>query len=39
MQWKLADEGNCAMAIWLGKQYLNQIDKQGNYLLIALNLQ
>jgi len=28
IQWKLADKGNTAMAIWLGKQYLGQKDKQ-----------
>ena len=27
-QLKLADEGNGTMLIWLGKQYLNQVDKQ-----------
>ena len=27
MQWKLAEK-NSAMAIWLGKQYLNQKDRQ-----------
>lgn len=28
LQWKLADNGNTTMAIWLGKQYLGQTDKQ-----------
>jgi len=28
LQWKLADRGNVTMAIWLGKQYLGQKDKQ-----------
>ena len=28
MQWRQADEGNTAMQIWLGKQYLGQQDKQ-----------
>ena len=28
LQWKLADKGNVTMAIWLGKQYLGQTDKQ-----------
>lgn len=27
MQWALAEKGNCAMLIWLGKQYLGQKDK------------
>lgn len=27
-QFKIADSGNAAMAIWLGKQYLGQTDKQ-----------
>ena len=28
MQWKTAEGGNSTMQIWLGKQYLNQKDKQ-----------
>jgi len=28
MQWQNAEKGNTAMLIWLGKQYLNQTDKQ-----------
>lgn len=28
MQWRQADNGNTAMQIWLGKQYLGQQDKQ-----------
>lgn len=28
MQWKSANEGHVAMQIWLGKQYLNQKDRQ-----------
>lgn len=28
LQFKLADSGNATMAIWLGKQYLGQTDKQ-----------
>lgn len=28
MQWKTAEGGNATMQIWLGKQYLNQKDKQ-----------
>jgi hypothetical protein len=28
MQWKLAEEGNPTMLIWLGKQMLGQKDKQ-----------
>lgn len=31
-QWKLAQEGNPTMNIWLGKQYLGQSDKQSTYL-------
>ena len=27
LQWKLANGGNVTMAIWLGKQYLGQKDK------------
>jgi hypothetical protein len=27
-QWKLAESGNATMLIWLGKQYLDQADKQ-----------
>lgn len=27
-QWKLAQDGNATMQIWLGKQYLDQIDKK-----------
>ncbi|MCX6142140.1 MAG: hypothetical protein NTZ35_02870 [Ignavibacteriales bacterium] len=27
MQWKAAEEGNCTMQIWLGKNYLGQSDK------------
>ena len=27
LQWKLAEEGNLGMLIWLGKQYLGQSDK------------
>jgi len=26
-QWKAADSGNTTMLIWLGKQYLGQVDK------------
>jgi len=28
IQWKLANNDNVTMAIWLGKQYLGQTDKQ-----------
>jgi len=28
LQWKAAEKGNNTMLIWLGKQYLNQTDKQ-----------
>ncbi len=28
LQWKLANKDNVTMAIWLGKQYLGQKDKQ-----------
>lgn len=28
LQWKLVNKGNVTMAIWLGKQYLGQKDKQ-----------
>lgn len=28
IQWDLANKGNTTMAIWLGKQYLGQTDKQ-----------
>tara|TARA_R110002020_G_scaffold408249_1_gene618152 strand:- start:93 stop:425 length:333 start_codon:yes stop_codon:yes gene_type:complete len=28
LQWKSAERGNTAMLIWLGKQILNQTDKQ-----------
>ena len=28
LQFKIADGGNATMAIWLGKQYLGQTDKQ-----------
>lgn len=28
LQWKFADKGNVTMLIWLGKQYLDQKDKQ-----------
>lgn len=28
MQFKIAESGNASMAIWLGKQYLGQTDKQ-----------
>ncbi|MDD3925788.1 MAG: hypothetical protein PHT33_03925 [bacterium] len=28
MQWKTAESGNATMQIWLGKQYLDQKDKQ-----------
>jgi hypothetical protein len=27
IQWKMAQEGSAALAIWLGKQYLGQSDK------------
>jgi hypothetical protein len=27
MQWKAAEKGNSTMLIWLGKQYLSQVDK------------
>jgi hypothetical protein len=27
-QWKTADEGNPALQIWLGKQWLGQVDKK-----------
>ena len=30
MQWKNADEGGTTMQIWLGKQYLDQLDKPVN---------
>ena len=28
MQWSAAENGNSTMLVWLGKQYLNQKDKQ-----------
>lgn len=28
LQWKFAEKGSIKMLIWLGKQYLGQIDKQ-----------
>lgn len=28
MQWKAAEKGNPTMLVWLGKQYLQQTDKQ-----------
>lgn len=28
MQWKTAENGNVTMQIWLGKQYLGQVEKQ-----------
>lgn len=31
-QWQLAQKGNAAMLIWLGKQYLDQRDKQSTEL-------
>jgi hypothetical protein len=27
LQWKAADKGNAAILIWLGKQYLGQVDQ------------
>ncbi len=28
MQWRAAESGNVTMLIWLGKQHLDQVDKQ-----------
>ena len=28
LQWRAAERGNVSMMIWLGKQVLNQVDKQ-----------
>jgi hypothetical protein len=28
LQWKAANNGNTSMLIWLGKQYLGQVDRQ-----------
>lgn len=28
LQWKSAENGNTSMLIWLGKQYLGQVDRQ-----------
>ena len=38
MQWKTAEGGNPTMQIWLGKQYLNQSDKQENNITGELGI-